>query len=273
MQWAPLTPQLIVVATDQRAWLHRPLAIGDPFDEPMTTSRASVASTQKLLDGALAAARQSLPVPSGRPLTALRWAWRLAFQYHTSHATPRLLAEAAQRFGAMGRPGMAESCERKRDEESGHDTLALRDLRALGYREDNVVAACQPPTAMALIEYFESCVRSDEPVKLLGYSYALERSAMAIPAAYLDAVQALMPEGVVATRCLRVHCAVGTDPRHVAEDIELIATLPAAERAAIARSCYETAIIMHTVRDGDDPPEEALAQALEPLRTPLHTPA
>jgi hypothetical protein len=146
LQWGALAPGVVVVATGDRAWLHRPLAIGDPFAEPMA-GPATAESTRHPLDGAWAVARRALsPAPAGAALTPVRWAWRLAWQYHTSHATPILLTEAKERFRALGRDELVECCARQVDEETGHDELALRDLRALGYHAESVVEAFRPPT-------------------------------------------------------------------------------------------------------------------------------
>src|SRR6185369_7214065 len=129
-QWAEVQPGLIIVASEDRAWLHRPQAgeIGDPFSDPMTGS-STVGATCMLLDGAMTAGRKAAPAGSaGMPLTPLRWAWRLAWQYDTAHATPSVLAEAKSRFAA--RPEIADFCTLKIEEETGHDELALMDLRA-----------------------------------------------------------------------------------------------------------------------------------------------
>ena len=54
------------------------------------------------------------------------------------------------------------------------------------------------------------------------------------------AIERLIPAGIKATRCLRVHSGIGSDAGHVAESIALMASLPPEDRAAIARATYET---------------------------------
>ena len=68
-QWAEVLPGLIIVATADRAWLHRPQAgeIGDPFSRPMIGS-STIAATCMLLDGAMTAGRKAAPSgPAGVP--------------------------------------------------------------------------------------------------------------------------------------------------------------------------------------------------------------
>ncbi|MBM3464316.1 MAG: iron-containing redox enzyme family protein [Armatimonadetes bacterium] len=260
MQWAELTPGQVVVATDERAWIHAP-APGDPFLEPMR-GMASLASTRNLLDGALEAGARAVARPEEPPLTPLRWAWRLVWQFHTTHPTAGLMREAAERFHSLGRAEMGECCARKAEEERGHDTLALRDLRALDYDAEALVAACRPPGAAAIGAFFEGCARAENPVGVFGYAYALERFALAVGKDYVAAVEAMFP-GIKATRCLRVHSAMGTDVRHVAELAAFITRLPAADRALIAQAACRTARLMHERRPGDEPDEAELARTLD----------
>src|SRR6185503_2553531 len=136
------------------------------------------------------------------PLTKARWAWRLCGSYCTTHATPGLMAEAAARFGATGRAALARWAEQKAREEQGHDRQALRDLAALGYDAERAVAALVPPTAAALVRYFTAAVRAEDPIRCVGYAYALERLALRQDAAYIKRIEAMLPPGVYATRCL-----------------------------------------------------------------------
>src|SRR5690349_21868687 len=99
VRWARVAPGTLIVATPERAFLAAPDAshlFQDPAPPP-----ASEAATARLLDAAVGAAQRAAG-PRQRPpeLTALRWAYRLAGYYHTTHATPRLMAEAERRFAA-----------------------------------------------------------------------------------------------------------------------------------------------------------------------------
>ena len=277
MEWAEVAPGCIVVATVDRIWLHTPVFSGQPdlFALPME-GPGSEATTRRLLDGAVGAAgRQKPPQAQAQqtqasqgtpPLTPARWAWRLAGYYQTTHATPRLMAAAAERFVVAGRDTLAAWAHGKVRDEAGHDRLALRDLDALGYDAARVVDALVPPTAAALVRYFEARVlEDDDPIGCVGYAYALERLALERGAADIAAVEAILPRGVVATRCLRVHSAAGSDAAHVDETVRLVSQLTAGERTRVARACYETAIIYCTPPANGFITEEALAQRLSAL--------
>ena len=265
LQWAEVAPGCVVVATAEQVWVHAPVFNGqpDPFALPMDGA-GGVESTRLLLDGAIGAASRDAPRPAVRPsLTPARWAWRLAGYYQTTHATPRLMAAAAERFAAADRTALADWARDKVREEAGHDRLALRDLAALGYDSVRVAEILAPPTAAALVRYFEARVlEDDDPVGCVGYAYALERLALERGASDIAAVEAILPPGVMATRCLRVHSATGSDAAHVEETVHLVAGLEAPERARVARACYETAAIYCTPPTGGFMTEEALTATL-----------
>jgi hypothetical protein len=162
---------------------------------------------------------------------------------------------AAERFAAAGRAELAEYAALKVEDEGGHDSLAERDLAALGFDAPAAVRALVPPTAAALVEYFTSLVYADDPVGCVGYAYALERLAVAVPKDYLRQVEAVLPPGVNATRCLRVHSASGADLSHVEDAVQVTASLPAADRIRIARACYQTTKICASA-----PPEGHLSE-------------
>ena len=69
----------------------------------------------------------------------------------------------------------------------------------------------------------------------------------------------------MATRCLRVHSAAGTDARHVAESLDFMARLSGKDRADIARAAFETALTM--MAPDDYPGDEAFRAMLAPYRT------
>jgi len=262
MEWVALGHH-IVVATPDRSWLCARSPAG-PWARPMT-GPGSAATTRMLLDGAAragwAAARRS-PEP---PFSVPRWVRRLAGFYQTTHATPPLMREAAARFRAAGRASLADWAETKAREESGHDELVLRDLRALGYDAEATVAALVPAIPAALVAYFERHARAADPVGCVGYAYALERLALEVDEGYVARVEAALPAGVRATRCLRVHSASGSDRRHVEETVALVASLSAEERTAIARACYEAAVICYEPREGEALADESLERRLAPL--------
>jgi len=248
VEWARVASDRVVVATAEGAWVHRldPSGLPDEFQTPMR-GRGRIATTASLLDGAIgAASRRRRAGPAASPLTPVRWAWRLAGYYLTTEATTRLLPEAARRFSATGRGLLAEWARERAREERGHDRLALRDIVSLGYDPELVVSRLRPPASVALVDYFTRAVRdAHDPIGCVGYAYALERLAMEKTADDVAAVEASLPPGVNATRCLRVHSAIGSDASHVADTLAMVARLPAADRTAIARACYETARLFY----------------------------
>ncbi|ACY19266.1 iron-containing redox enzyme family protein [Haliangium ochraceum] len=268
VEWAEVAPGRVVVASSERAWVHTPVSFGqiDLFAEPMEGAGSAV-TTRQLLDGAIAAAgRDAGPRGEAPPLSAARWAWRLAGYYRTTHATPRLMATAAERFAASGRDALAAWARDKVREETGHDRLALRDLGALGFDPERLVETLIPPTADDLVRYFEARVIDDpDPIGCVGYAYTLERLAVERDARYIDAVNAILPSGIDATRCLRVHSAEGSDASHVDEIVELVFALSAAERILVARACYETSLIYCTPPNEGFVTEQELASKLSGL--------
>jgi len=276
IEWAQLTAETAVIATSERAGLRQldPFDSDDPFAQPMQGA-GSLATTRNLLDGAIGAAqqiaREAVTPESGRPqLTEARWVWRLAGYYHTTHATPRLMAEAAARFAAAGRHALASYALEKVRDEGGHDELALADLRALGFCAEAVVAELVPPTAAALVDYFARCVHAENPVGCVGYAYALERLAVTNGRDYIRQVEAALPAGVRATRCLRVHSAASADAKHVEDALEVTAALPAEDRRLVARACYETALIACAPPPGGHITESALRHRVAALK-PQHS--
>lgn len=268
VEWAQITPDTVVVGDSRHAWLHR-LALPadeDPFATPMQHA-GSPDSTRHLLEGALAAGQRlaSRTAPA-MPLTPLGWAWRLAGYYHTTHSTPTLMAEAAERFAAAGRQALAEYAQLKVQDEAGHDALALRDLAALGYDGPALVEAVRPATAAALVAYFTETVRAADPVGCVGYAYGLERMAISISRRYIDQVDAAMPPGVFATRCLRVHSSIGADVSHVQDALDVTARLPAADRTRIAQACYQTVVIRYSTPADDTLAEDVLERRFAPFR-------
>lgn len=243
IEWVSLPGGRVVVATAQDAWVHRP-RFGDPWGDltrPMT-GPGSADTTRRLLDGALAAAatRRGPPTP---PADADAWVFRLISLYVTTRATPPRMARVAERFEAEGREALAAWARGKVIDEHGHDTLALRDLAALGYDAEALVAAVQPRRAAAVVACFDRLVEAPDPIGTLGYAYALERLAANRTRAYVDGVQAMLGD-VRATRCLRVHSAAGSDVDHVDDLVDAVAPRTAEERRRVALACHETARIL-----------------------------
>jgi hypothetical protein len=219
-------------------------------------------ATQRFLDRAIAAAFAYARPATVPPLTPIRWVYRLAGLYHLTHSTPTLLERAADRFTSIGRPALAEWARVRAREESHHDLLALRDLRDLGHDPDAVVRAVRPTTAIRMVEYFAHTVHAPDPLGCVGYAYTVERLAMTVREADIRAVEAILPPGARATRCLRVHSAIGSDGDHVADTLAVVAQLTDADQARIAEAAHETARLCFTPEPGGPPSDAAIARML-----------
>jgi hypothetical protein len=267
LEWARVSPSLVIVATADKAFRHTllPSLGSDVFASPMA-GPGTVETTRRLLDGAIGAAATAAPRgDAAPPLTPLRWIWRLAGYHCTTTATPGLMSAASARFAQLGRRTLAAWAAEKAREETGHDLLALRDIEALGYDAARVVEVLVPPASRALVEHFQRYVAAPDPIGCVGYSYVLERLAIARDAARVAAVQAALPAGVDATRCLRVHSGVGSDVAHVEETVAMVAALPAAGRAAVARLCHETALLFYAKPAAPAPTDAEIAAKIAGL--------
>ena len=266
LEWAQIAPGKVVVASLERAWLYQPQSADDRFARPMDCT-GSFATTKKLLDTAIAAAKIAVKSDSRPPaLNSTRWVWRLAGAYHLTSPIPRLLKDAAIGFAANHRSNLKSWALEKVEEETGHDKLALLDIKSLGYDAEAVVKELQPPAAMALIDYFTRSVRDDNPIDGVGYTYTMERLSLGIEKDYIQKVESLFPPEINATRCLRVHSSIGADASHVDENIALIAKLTPSERTRIARACYETALMLFSPPPGGYVGDRELQVILEPLK-------
>jgi len=239
IEWAQIALGKVVVATPSRAWLYQPRSADDRFAQPMTGA-GSNATTGKLLDTAIAAAKVAVQSDRRPPaLTSIRWIWRLAGAYHMTSPVPGLMRNAAKGFAKSKRFDLEEWALEKAEEETGHDLLALN-------------------------------ARSTEdrnPIDCVGYTYTMERLSLGIGKEYIQKVEDLIPPEINATRCLRVHSAVGADASHAEENVALIAKLTASERTRIARACYETALMCFSPPPGEYIADEELQQLLQPLKS------
>lgn len=270
LEWVELGPRTLLLADDHRAYLARD-GRRPPGDD--AGAGASPARIAALLDGAIAAAfgyAREVEVP---PLTAIRWAFRLAGLYHLTRSTPSLLRHAAATFAAAGRVGLARWAYVRAEEEAGHDRLALRDLAALGYDAARAVEQLRPPIAMRLLGFFEAAARAPDPIAVVGYAYAIERLALTVGRVEIEAVERVLPPGVRATRCLRVHSAIGSDDDHVRETIDALVACTPAERRAVAVAAHETARLCFEPVAGGHPSDEEIAAQLLPSSNsqPSHT--
>ena len=265
-EWAQIAPGKLVVATEDRAWLYCPTSAEDRFAHPMECT-GSFATTQRLLDGAITAAKYAIKSNARPPaLTPTRWVWRLAGAYHSSRLTSKLMEKAAENFAAAERWNLQEWALQKADEERGHDRLALLDIRSMGYDAEAVVKVLIPSAAVALVDYLTRSVQDDDPIDCVGCSYASERLGTFLGEEYIQSVQALLPSSTHATRWLRVHSGVGPEVEHAKDIVEVVASLTSQERIRVGRACYETALLRFTPPPEGYISDSELQRLLKPLK-------
>jgi len=270
-EWVNVTSDISIIARESgEVWFHTPDGTRegiDPFATPMMGA-GSAGSTVGLLDGAINLGFAAIEKRLARPdPTIAGYIVALAGAYHTSVDTPRNLRCAAGRFKELGRPEVAAYLEERAREETGHDRLALKDLRALGVPGERLVASFIPEGIKPLCKRFDDLCVQDYPIGCIGYSYCLERIAALKQEADIERVRALCPEGVDATRFLRSHSSLGSEASHVAETIEFVASLPANDRIRVVQETYESALILaegynHELLKSEAQMLEELEQAL-----------
>jgi hypothetical protein len=247
-EWVNVTGDISIIARESgEVWFHTRSGTkegADPFAAPMTGA-GSAGSTVGLLDGAINLGFAEIEQRLARPEpTLVGYAVALVGAYHTSVDTPRNLRRAAGRFEELGRPEVAAYLEERAREETGHDRLALKDLRALGVPGERLVANFIPEGIKPLCQRFDDLCVEDYPIGCIGYSYCLERIAALKQKADIERVRAMCPDGVDATRFLRSHSSLGSEASHVAETIDFVASLPANDRIRVVQETYESAVIL-----------------------------
>jgi hypothetical protein len=247
-EWVNVSGNVSIIARESgEVWFHLPRDSKqyiDPFTAPMTGVGAK-GSTIGLLDGAINLGFASIEARLASPApTLVGYIVAIVGAYHTSVHTPRNLQRAARRFNELGRPEVAAYLEERAREETGHDRLALKDLRALGLPAERLVANFIPEGIKPLCERFDDLCIQDYPIGCIGYSYCLERIAALKQKTDIDKVQELCPDGVDATRFLRSHSCLGSEVAHVEETIEFVASLPSSDRIRVVQETYESALIM-----------------------------
>jgi hypothetical protein len=247
-EWVNVTGDVSIISRESgEVWFHAPDGLkenADPFAEPMTGA-GTTGSTIGLLDGAINLGFARIEQRLARPEpTIIGYVVALIGAYHTSVDTPRNLRRAAKRFEELGRPEVAAYLEERAREETGHDRLALKDLRALGVPGERLVANYIPEGIKPLCKRFDDLCAEDYPIGSIGYSYCLERIAALKEKSDVERMQALCPKGVDATRFLRSHSSLGSEVNHVEETIAFVASLPANDRTTVVRETYESAVIM-----------------------------
>jgi hypothetical protein len=246
LEWAVLSDHIAVVACETgEFWLSEVEQGGDVsiFSAPMTGA-GSPGSTRSLLDGVVAFGLKSdAEVLHPRPTTVTlpKYVLDLVSSYHNSRRTVGNYIRAANRFKAVDRSDVATYLERHAREENGHERLALRDLKALGFPAERIVSNLVPRGVADLCSLFDNMSSSHYPIGCIGYSYFFEASAATRHRSHIEALQALCPTGADATRFMRAHSSLGSEVDHVFDMIKFISTLPASDRTEIAKAVYLTA--------------------------------
>src|SRR4029077_6023814 len=247
-EWVNVTDDISIIARESgEVWFHTPSGTTekiDPFATPMT-GVGSAGSTVGLLDGAINLGFTGIEKRLARPNpTVAGYIVALVGAYHTSVDTPRNLRRAAKRFEELGRPEVAAYLELRAREETGHDRLALKDLRASGVAGERLAASFMREGIEPLCKRFDDLCAEEYPIGCIGYSYCLERIAALKQKTDIEKVQVLCPDGVDATRFLRSHSSLGSEASHVDETIEFVASLPASDRIRVVQETYASALIM-----------------------------
>ena len=220
-----------------------------PFSRPMT-GKGTRGSTAALINGALALGFGSDGTQFADAINTLpKYVFNLIGAYHNARRTPGNYVQAAKRFRQLDRTDLASYLEKHAREETGHDRLVLKDLRALGLPAERIVANLVPEGVKPLCEFFDRLSSSEYPIGCIGYSYCFECTAAMKQKSDVDGMQALCPEGIEASRFLRTHSQLGSEVSHVTEMIDFIASLPASDRIKIVKATYETAAMTASLRE------------------------
>jgi hypothetical protein len=276
IEWIVLPDDIAIVATESgRAWRLSLDNLGEsnPFRTEMT-GRGSRGSTAALLNEAVAFGFRDDEEDSGAEEISLpQYVYNLIGTYHNARRTPGNYVLAAKQMRELGRPEIASFLETHALEETGHDRLIIKDLNALGLPAEQLVESLIADGVKPLVEMFDSYSSSDFPIGCIGYSYCFEHTAAKKPRSYVEALQALCPPGVDASRFLRTHSCLGSEVEHVEDLVGFIADLPACDRIDIAKAAYHTARRTALLRPQVQKSDEAIIaqiSAVAGIEIPLH---
>jgi hypothetical protein len=246
VEWVALSEDIAIVACETGdSWF---IDVKDkdgtiPFTRPMT-GQGSRGSTGALLNGAVALGLSIEGELRQRALTLPQYLFDLIFSYHNARRAPGHFRRAADCFRALNRPEIASYLETHAREETGHERLAVKDLRALGLPAERIVANLIPSGMKPLCDYHDSLAFSDYPIGCIGYSYCFEYTAAFKGRSEVDAIEALWAPGIDASRFLRTHSALGSEAGHVDDIVDFVAGLPASDRIEIVTATYRTALAL-----------------------------
>lgn len=220
---------------------------------PDTTQAISAPAVRSLLEGAVAAASfLAAPRPA---LTPTQWIWRLIGFVHLTHSAPALLEFAAERFAADHQPALARWAQGRALDQAQHHLIVLRDLHAMGVEPARAIATVRPHPAERLVAWLRASVVA-EPMACVGYVHAVERLALQLSAGELQTLEAMLPDGVRATRCVQ------SRESHVEETVALLTRLSATRCEAVARAVFDVACLCVTPQGDSYPDDAAIAGQL-----------
>lgn len=152
-----------------------------------------------------------------RPLNRNTYIAMLTAAYVTAGATSKFFPVAVQRCKLNGYDFEAEFIAEKLREETGHDRLAIADLRALGYDVVRLVDSLPLERHQRLSKMLRSLCQSEHPVSCLGYAFTLEYFASFRDADFLKKIDGVTPIQTKANRTFSVHSGEGADADHINE--------------------------------------------------------
>jgi hypothetical protein len=249
-EWVRLSNNFVIVAHETgEAWLlnlddYRACEDFLPFNDPMA-GPGTRASTGALLDAAVAfglAGNQGSMTPP--ELSLPRYVFDLVGAYHNARRTPGHYRQAAERFRNLGRDDLAAYLEQHAREETGHDRLVIKDLRALGLPADCLLAGLVPKGLQPVYDFFDRLCVSDYPIGCIGYSYCFESRAAMREQGEVERLEALCPPGIDASRFLRTHSGLGSEVAHVEDMVDFVAGLPSSDRTLIVQAAHDAATLM-----------------------------
>jgi hypothetical protein len=245
-EWVVVSDEKAIVSCETgEYWFLDLKEYGDvlPFARPMT-GNGTRGSTAGLLNGAVVLGLASDGGLTPSAISLPKYVLDLVSSFHITRRTPGHFAQAAKRFRELSRPDIASYLETHGREETGHDRLVLKDLCALGLPAERIVGNFVPEGMRPLCELFDNLCSADYPVGCIGFCYCFESTAAMKRKPEVEALEALCPKGVQASRFLRTHSGLGSELSHVEEMIDFVASLPASDRIEIAIATFETAISM-----------------------------
>jgi hypothetical protein len=241
VEWVAITREIAIISCETGEYWFLDLneqGQSVPFSQPMT-GKGTRASTAGLLNGAVALAFADLKQSTA---SLPRYIFDLVGSFHIARRTPGHLTRAAKRLRELNRSDIASYLETHAQEETGHDRLALKDLRALGLPAEQIVANLVPDGMQPLCDLFDRLSSAEYPVGCLGYCYCFESTAAMKQRSDIETLEQLYPKNIDASRFARTHSGLGSELGHMEDLIDFVAGLPAFDRTEIVKSTYETAV-------------------------------